>query len=238
MGDSESEYGNATGFFYERERILYLVTCRHVLFDPKTSHEPVELKMRLHLSGRRDLTRVEVHTERLYDTNGRPLWLEHDNKEVDLALLKLDMNEMMSKFDIEVFSERNRFPDDFILVPSDDVFVIGYPLGFYDKVNNLPIFRHATIASLYGVPYNGKSQFLTDGKLHEGTSGAPIVTNPKGPFLDRKFVLNIRDGENYFLVGIHCGGSEQKDLELGFEWYPELIDEIIDQYEQRMNEQT
>ena len=39
---------NATGFFYEREGQLFLVTSRHVLFDEPSGHFPDRIVIDLH----------------------------------------------------------------------------------------------------------------------------------------------------------------------------------------------
>jgi len=39
---------NASGFFYEREKSLFLVTSRHVLFDEPSQHFPDRILIDLH----------------------------------------------------------------------------------------------------------------------------------------------------------------------------------------------
>ncbi|MGC2683055.1 MAG: hypothetical protein WA323_14420 [Candidatus Nitrosopolaris sp.] len=57
---------------------------------------------------------------------------------------------------------------------------MGYPLGYYyDYVFNLPVIRSGTLASAYPVSYQGKPHFLIDVRLHEGTSGSPVITKLK-----------------------------------------------------------
>jgi len=231
--DSLSDSGSATGFFYERNNRLFLITCKHVLLDE--GHIPTKLTMKLHIKDSKDLSELGVLSFNLYDEDRAPIWFENDRD--DIAIIALDKNQITSVFNISAFSSKNHLPEDALIVPAEDVFLIGYPLGFFDKSNNLPIFRHANIASHFGVPYGGDQIFLTDGKLHEGLSGAPIVTNPKGPLLDKNHILVLRDGENYFILGVHCGGfksenmtaKDNTDLGLGRAVYIQIVDRIIDE---------
>ena len=54
--------------------------------------------------------------------------------------------------------------------------LVGFPLGFYDTLHHLPVARHAIVASAFGVRFQGEGYFLTDARMHRGSSGAPVVT--------------------------------------------------------------
>lgn len=43
---------SASGFFFERDRRLFLVTSRHVLFDAATGHAPDRIEIELHTDSR------------------------------------------------------------------------------------------------------------------------------------------------------------------------------------------
>jgi hypothetical protein len=60
-----------------------------------------------------------------------------------------------------------------------DVFVMGYPLGVYDDIHNLPVLRNGLIASAYPVSYRNEDHFLVDSYLEEGASGSPVMTKFK-----------------------------------------------------------
>jgi len=40
---------NATGFFFQRDEKLFLVTCRHVVLDEANQHRPERLEIELHV---------------------------------------------------------------------------------------------------------------------------------------------------------------------------------------------
>ncbi len=55
------------------------------------------------------------------------------------------------------------------------VLIVGFPLGFHDNLHHLPVARQAVIASAFGIRFQGQGYFLTDARMHRGTSGAPVV---------------------------------------------------------------
>ncbi len=63
---------NASGFFFERDDRLYLVTSRHVVIDSPNKHLPDRLEIELHLDGV-DLTRSTGFSIPLY-AEGKSLW--------------------------------------------------------------------------------------------------------------------------------------------------------------------
>ena len=58
----------------------------------------------------------------------------------------------------------------------DDLFIIGFPTGFYGDLKNWPTVRHGVLAQIQ--PYlRGKARtFLVDGSVFGGNSGGPVVT--------------------------------------------------------------
>lgn len=79
-------------------------------------------------------------------------------------------------------------------IPSNDVLarmtvnetllVIGYPIGLWDEVNNLPIVRRGLAATRPGVDYNGLPVFLVDAAIYPGSSGSPVVVLSEGMIAD------------------------------------------------------
>lgn len=62
--------------------------------------------------------------------------------------------------------------------------VIGYPIGLWDEVNNLPIVRRVLAATRPGVDYNGLPVFLVDAAIYPGSSGSPVVVLSEGMIVD------------------------------------------------------
>ena len=60
------------------------------------------------------------------------------------------------------------------VAPGSDVLFVGYPENRYDVVNNLPLIRKGSIASMPSVDFNGKGQIVIDAQIFPGSSGSPV----------------------------------------------------------------
>jgi hypothetical protein len=59
---------------------------------------------------------------------------------------------------------------------------IGYPTGYFDQKNFLPVLRGGTIASIPEVPFNGLPQILVDAQVLPGSSGSPVYVEKGGKY--------------------------------------------------------
>ena len=113
--------------------------------------------------------------------------------------------------------------------------VIGYPLGHYDIINNIPIIRDATVSSVSDISTKNKPFFVIDSKLQEGMSGSPITTKPPNSARSRsgrqiRFMGHKKNIK--YLVGIHSGElirqtKDESPLYLYRAFCASLIPEII-----------
>lgn len=231
MTKNDADAGSATGFFFRDSGVKYLATNRHVVIDEEEDHFPEKLVVTLHLD-RNDLTKnCEVQLA-LYNENN-PLWLQHPHYEenlCDVVLLPLNENTLTGD-NLPFFNSSS-----IIFIGSEiinkreinsfgSVVIVGYPLGFYDELHNLPVYRKASIASCYGIDFSGQPYFLVDANLHPGTSGSPVVNSHHTLF---------REGERkegYVLFGIHSAEHivDQDPLGLNVVWYAHLLEEIAAQ---------
>ncbi len=56
----------------------------------------------------------------------------------------------------------------------EEVLFIGYPSGYYDTQNHLPIARRGSTATPVSVNYGGEPVFLVDAPILPGSSGSPV----------------------------------------------------------------
>jgi len=114
--------------------------------------------------------------------------------------------------------------------------IIGYPRGFSDAVNNLPIARNGLLASQYGLKFDGLPLCLVDANLHPGMSGSPVFAKQSNIWRSGPSrTLAIGRGDNTYFLGVFSAtvstilsDSTQEPLGLGFVWYGNLIEDIID----------
>lgn len=225
------EVGSATGFFYSFGNRIFLVSNKHVFINPKENSYPDKFKLHLHINAN-DISKNKDFEFPIY-SNGKPLWKTHAKfTDADVAVIEIDTNAIkQGGYLIKTFSKENFLPDTYTLDPGEDVFIMGYPLAFYDQSHNLPIFRNAIVASMYGVEFQNMPLFLTDANLHPGTSGSPVVTKPKNIWVDDKGNTNMMTGTIYHLVGVHSGTIDPsmthgQTIGLGASWYIQLIEDI------------
>lgn len=211
---------SATGFFFERGERLFLITSRHVVFDERSSHLPDRLELIIHTDAT-DLTRTAVMSLRLYE-GGKAIWRQGRDAggEVDVAAIELDCSVLPASAVMYRFSPAHLQQNLAELQVSAPINVVGFPLGFYDTVHNLPVVRHGAIASAFGVRFQGEGYFLTDARTHRGMSGAPVVlrTGDTGPL-------------PWKLLGVHASGLDMRDrdrevddsLGLNIAWYADIL---------------
>lgn len=159
-------------------------------------------------------------------SSGSPVWPEHSNVRIDLVIPASDA--IFSGLFFPAFSNANLPPEHLIIGPGEPLVIIGYPLGFYDQVNNLPVVRSAALASAYPVPFMGLPMFITDANLHEGTSGAPVLFISRGSY--RTTISNMTIGNlPPILLGINSSTwpVQPQPLHLNATWLSSVITEIM-----------
>ena len=63
------------------------------------------------------------------------------------------------------------------LAPGENILMIGYPIGIWDKVNNAPVFRKGIAATYPGKHYDGKPEFMIDAASFPGSRGSPVLVH-------------------------------------------------------------
>ena len=56
------------------------------------------------------------------------------------------------------------------------ILFVGYPKGFFDTKNFLPVVRSGSIASIPSIDFEGRKQLLIDAQVFPGSSGSPVFT--------------------------------------------------------------
>lgn len=214
----------ASGFLYERDDRLFLVTSRHVFRDGTGGHHPDRIEFVVHTDAV-DLTSWITISVLLY-RNGLSQWREAADSggQIDVGVIELEKGVLPSTAVVHPFRADRRAGKKDIFPVGAPVLVVGYPLGFYDTVHHLPVVRSGSVASAYGVRFQGKGFFLTDARTHRGTSGAPVVTRQARG--DSRFPWK--------LLGIHSATLDMRTREadvderlgLGCVWYADILDTL------------
>lgn len=215
---------NASGFYFKRDNRLFLVTSRHVVYDELSRHFPNRIEIELHI-GLQDVSQSTGFSMPLY-RNGRRVWREGTDSagKVDVAMIEINRPALPANVAYRAFTPRH-LSDGFENVEAGtSLLVVGFPLGFHDTLHHMPIVRHAVVASSFGLRFEGEGYFLTDGRTHRGSSGAPVVARVASP--DASY------GDlPWMLLGVHSARIDvstrdhnlDEALGLNSAWYADIL---------------
>lgn len=215
---------NATGFFYERDERLFLVTSRHVMIDEPSKHFPDRIEIEIH-TDRENMAESTGFSMLLY-RDGKSIWRQATDAsgEIDVAVIEIERAAFPRETAYCAFNSRHLLDSHESVEAGDAVLIVGFPLGFYDTLHHMPVVRQAGIASSFGLRFQGQGYFLTDARTHRGISGAPVVKriqNPDASLGDLPWKL----------LGIHSArldvGTREIELDealqLNCSWYADIL---------------
>lgn len=192
---------------------LFLVTNKHVVENQKN----VNLRFENSAGGAIELT-VQLQN------NGNLIWTGHSDPEVDVAVLPIDGN-ILAKLIGPLFffkdtdnslSLANPIADN--LCEGDPIFILGFPLGLVDNVENLPVIRGGTLARLKDCKAKRTKYFLVDCQTFPGNSGGPVLNKPE------MFALaGTTPIPTCYLIGIVKGYIPYRDVAISLQTRREKI---------------
>ena len=222
--DGQRALTGASGFFFERDGRLYLVTSRHVLLDEPSRHFPDRIEIELHTDA--DNLAVSTGLSMLLYREGKSVWRDgiDSGGEIDVAVLEIDRTALPGQCVLQAYTPAH------LPAAHDDIevgaalLVVGFPLGFHDLLHHLPVVRQAVIASSYGLRFQGQGYFLTDARTHRGTSGAPVLMRDTT-------ATAANQALPWKLLGVHssrmdiAGRDQALDEALGLNcaWYADIL---------------
>ncbi|WP_247596876.1 serine protease [Hydrogenophaga sp. PAMC20947] len=215
---------NASGFFFEREDRLYLVTSRHVVIDDATEHLPDRIEIEVH-TNETDLTQSTGFSMLLY-ADGKAKWHQARDSggDIDVAVLEVDRKHLPENAIIRAFTPEHLQLGFGSVAVDSPLLVVGFPLGFHDTVHHLPVVRTTGIASPFGIRFQGYGYFLTDARTHRGTSGAAVVMRDTAP---TEHMAELP----WKLLGVHSSRMDMgnrdlvldESLGLNCAWYADIL---------------
>ncbi len=222
--DSDQSLTNASGFFFQRDERLFVVTSRHVVIDEPSSHYPNRIEIELHTDPD-NMAESTSYSIPLYK-DGKSAWRQGTDTagEIDVAVIEIDRAAFPKTAVYYAFTPEHLAGDHHRVEIGSALLAIGFPLGFHDTLHHMPVVRHAVLASSYGMRFQGQGYFLTDARTHRGTSGAPIVMRVDAA--DSKF-----GNLPWMLLGVHSARFDvgTRDLKLdealglNCAWYADIL---------------
>ncbi len=211
----------ASGFFFMRDERLYLVTSGHVVMDEPSKHFPDRIEIELHIDAE-NLTQSTGFSVLLYH-EGKSVWRQGKDTggDIDVAVIELDRKALPKSVVLQSFTPAHLLDSLEAVEVGTSLQIVGFPLGFHDALHHLPVARQASIASSFGLRFQGMGYFLTDARTHRGTSGAPVVMHDPSPGATLPWKL----------LGVHSArmdmGSrdlvQDESLGLNCAWYADIL---------------
>ncbi len=215
---------NASGFFFERDGHLFLVTSRHVMLDVPSRHQPDRIEIELHIDPE-NMVQSSAFSIPLY-RNGKRLWRQGTDSAggIDVAVIEIERAALPETVVYRAFTPEHLYSPSEQIEVGARLVMVGFPLGFHDTLHHMPVARRAAVASSFGLRFQGKGYFLTDARTHRGTSGAPVVMRIPG---DDSPV----DKLPWLLLGVHSARLDIGTRDLGLDealglncaWYSDIL---------------
>lgn len=240
-----------TGFFYRYNDKNYFITAGHNITgtNPETN-ENIGIPNKIIIYLHRQASQADAingfieHEVHLADENGIEIWLEHPiyGRKVDVVAFPVEIpsNALIKPIN-EIKFDRIQ------MEMGMDLFILGYPYGYFSDPHILPIWKRGSLATEYSINIENEPKFYIDSATAKGMSGAPVVA--------QKTALYVPDGDPQPIntlvrtggcfVGIYTGRlgiwdsskSETKpkndydifDAQIGIVWRNNVIEEIIKQ---------
>lgn len=180
----------------------------------------------------------------LFAKNGKPVWITSSSyPEADLAVIPL-VTSLYQDCKINCISAEWA-KGKLKVRPTTNVTLVGYPYGFYDKKNALPIWKTGSVASEPKIDFDGKPLFLIDVSAFPGMSGSPVFAISYGMYEMeeggttvgdiRRFLgvyasMQMVGKEKYLEEIVHdarFGIVDYESLEIGHVWKADLILETV-----------
>jgi len=252
--NGEQEVSRGTGFYFTKRvqekpemLVLFLITNHHVLtgYPPQQDMSPKGDNVVFFMHKEKDnIGNVKQIRYPLFTRNDRQIWFNCDNSpEADVAIIPIPPS-LYSDAYISCISE-DYVSGDVKIRTTATVTLIGYPYGYYDETNCLPVWKTGSIASEPDIDFNGKPLFLVDVSAFPGMSGAPVFAIAHGAYEMSNGTMTVGHvqkflgifasmqliRENKYLEEITSESRQglvfEQSLELGHIWKAVLINETV-----------
>lgn len=178
-----------TGYFFgffprDKDCIPCLVTNKHVI------NGATQGKIYLTVKGDDGSPQLGKVVSVTFNGFGN-MWIGHPDPAIDLAILTLGPVFQITKqngfsFYFKYITREYLAEPELLstLSTMEDIIMVGYPNGLWDKLHNLPIIRKGITATHPNLPYNGKPEFMIDAACFPGSSGSPVFLANFGTYID------------------------------------------------------
>lgn len=250
-GDSAISEG--TGFYFALQdtskpgTILFLVTNYHVLTgsSPSEKKPPIGDNIIFYFH-KDDKNTGQLKTIRfpLFTKRNDPIWISNKTyPDADVAIIPLLPLMYQDCKAYCITEDWTKAP--IKLRPTSTVTLVGYPYGYSDTVNALPIWKTGSIASEPKIDFDGKPLFVLDVSAFPGMSGSPAFAVSYGTYEMEQGGTSVGGVQKFLGIYASMQVLEQKkfleelktgqkpgivvseSLQLGHVWKAQLIIDMV-----------
>lgn len=200
-----SDRSSGTGYFYnfviDNKIVPVIITNKHVV--NYNSNETMTFY--LHLCN------GENESNESYQVTLTLNWIFHSKKDLCFCFVNPVFEFVKKQTGKDVFY----IAIDETILPSqkmleelsalEELVMVGYPIGLWDKNNNFPIFRKGYTASHPAIDFNESGIGLVDMACFPGSSGSPIYILNEGGYKDKVGNLNWGQSRIIFIGTLFSG---------------------------------
>jgi len=177
-----------TGFLYgkfikahesdpqKKDYTVFLVTNKHVI----AKHRSIILRF-----NPQNNQPAKDYPLNLYDGEGVQLWTGHPNPDVDVAVIRINL-QMIHKEGMKysIFkSDTDTITTDKMIQhgisEGDFIYALGFPMGLVSKDRQHVMVRSGIIARIRDLYEKRSTDFTVDAFVFPGNSGGPVITKPE-----------------------------------------------------------
>lgn len=251
------QVSQGTGFLYATTKpngtdidMVFLATNYHVVTgnEPMSAARPQGDRLQFYFhASRSDPSNYFPVNIPLYTKTGEPIWVQNQQfPEADVVLVPIVSTLYDGRGQLTVFSNAHTEVD-MKVRPSSQAVLLGYPYGFFDTRNFLPVWKSGHLATEPTVDFQGQPVFLVDVSAFPGMSGAPVVGVSNGVYESERSAGAMMSGVQRKLLGIFSAmrmvkpqpstdasgtpiatavPSPGDSLQLGYVWKAQIITDI------------
>jgi hypothetical protein len=194
----------ASGFLYgylqpstegvQKLYYVFLVSNRHVFEELKIAY----LRFNPQANGQ-----AREYKLNLVDNDNKPLWFANPKKEVDIAMIPININLLKEQamqvafFQSDLHVANIEKMNELGITEGDFAYVLGFPMGLVGDQRNAVIVRSGSIARIRDTLAKTNQIFLVDAFVFPGNSGGPVVSKPEALSID-----GTKSQGSAYLIGI------------------------------------
>lgn len=200
-----SDSSSGTGYFYnfviDNKIVPVIITNKHVV--NYNSNETMTFYLHLRNG--------ENESNESYQVTLTLNWIFHSKKDLCFCFVNPVFEFVKKQTGKDVFY----IAIDETILPSqkmleelsalEELVMVGYPIGLWDKNNNFPIFRKGYTASHPAIDFNESGIGLVDMACFPGSSGSPIYILNEGGYKDKVGNLNWGQSRIIFIGTLFSG---------------------------------